>query len=163
MKTSRNFSAALKSPLTKTSVALAISVVASLAGYSVAFGYGGGQAMITAPVVVAPVVAPVVVAPVVTPVITQAPAGRVLGVEIYNFTRNFSAGSRGNDIKSLQQFLIDNNAGKAAQTLARVGSTSYFGPLTRAALAEYQKSVGIKPASGNFGPITRAYLSGLVK
>ncbi|MFA6194327.1 MAG: peptidoglycan-binding domain-containing protein [Patescibacteria group bacterium] len=49
--------------------------------------------------------------------------------------------------------------GSAAKALAKVGATSYFGVLTRTALAEFQAQAGISPASGNFGPITRAYLS----
>ena len=32
----------------------------------------------------------------------------------------------------------------------------YFGNLTKAAVAAYQTSVGITPAVGYFGPITRA-------
>jgi hypothetical protein len=43
--------------------------------------------------------------------------------------------------------------------LAKAGATSYFGVLTRVALAEFQGSVGISPALGNFGSTTRAYLA----
>ncbi|MDP2648554.1 MAG: ice-binding family protein [bacterium] len=68
-------------------------------------------------------------------------------------------GNTGSDVEILQQFLISRNQGSAAQALARVGATAYFGDLTRAALAEFQANVGIAPAFGNFGPITRAYLS----
>lgn len=67
--------------------------------------------------------------------------------------------SRGNDVRILQEFLISQNKGQAAQVLANVGATAYFGDLTRGALAEFQSRVGITPALGNFGPITRAYLS----
>jgi peptidoglycan hydrolase-like protein with peptidoglycan-binding domain len=69
-------------------------------------------------------------------------------------------GSRGEDVKALQQFLIDANVGPDARSLAKIGATGYFGPYTKMALAEYQKSVGIF-AGGYFGPITRAYINKL--
>jgi peptidoglycan hydrolase-like protein with peptidoglycan-binding domain len=37
--------------------------------------------------------------------------------------------------------------------------TNYFGPATTNALARYQASVGISPAVGYFGPITRTRMS----
>jgi hypothetical protein len=67
-------------------------------------------------------------------------------------------GSGGNNVTLLQQFLISQDKGSAARALLNHGTTTYFGMLTRAALAEFQASVGISPALGNFGPITRAYL-----
>lgn len=78
----------------------------------------------------------------------------------YAFTRNLTLGSRGHDVHALQVFLVQEETGPAARRLKSNGTTHYFGPLTRAALAEYQKSVGIKPAVGYFGPITRKYLEG---
>jgi peptidoglycan hydrolase-like protein with peptidoglycan-binding domain len=64
-------------------------------------------------------------------------------------------------VNTLQQFLIFQGKGPAAQALASNGATMYFGVLTRAALAEFQKSVGITPAIGYFGPITRAFIDSL--
>jgi hypothetical protein len=72
---------------------------------------------------------------------------------------NLMQGGSGANVDILQQFLIAQNKGTAAQALANAGATAYFGSLTRAALAEFQTSVGITPALGNFGAITRAYLS----
>lgn len=72
---------------------------------------------------------------------------------------NLQKGSHGSNITILQEFLIAQNIGPAAQALAANGATMYFGNLTRAALAEFQASVGISPALGNFGPITRAFVS----
>lgn len=74
------------------------------------------------------------------------------------FVRNLSLGSRGDDVKSLQLFLINQNSGSSAQKLAVVGANGYFGPLTKRALMEFQRKAGIRPANGNFGPKTRAYI-----
>jgi peptidoglycan hydrolase-like protein with peptidoglycan-binding domain len=65
----------------------------------------------------------------------------------------------GTDVRQLQRFLISQNAGAAARALKAHGITKNFGPLTKAALIEFQKSVGIRPTSGYFGPITRAYVN----
>ncbi|MGC9968936.1 MAG: ice-binding family protein [Minisyncoccia bacterium] len=88
----------------------------------------------------------------------SAPAS-VSGQQVRAIATSLGQGSRGNDVKILQQFLVAQNKGPAAQALASVGATANFGSLTRAALAEFQASVGISPALGNFGAITRAYLS----
>ena len=79
--------------------------------------------------------------------------------QVKEITTSLVQGGRGNNVMVLQQFLISQNIGSSAQALAKVGATAYFGALTRAALAEFQAKVGISPALGNFGPITRAYLS----
>jgi Ice-binding-like/Putative peptidoglycan binding domain len=71
---------------------------------------------------------------------------------------DLTMGSRGNNVNALQQFLISQGKGPAAQALAGNGASTYFGALTRAALAEFQKNNGITPASGYFGAKTRAYL-----
>lgn len=83
------------------------------------------------------------------------------GTEKYlvSFDRDLDMGAKGEDVKMLQQFL--NSKGFV---MAKIGAgspgneTTYFGGLTKAALAKYQASVGIRPASGYLGPITRAYL-----
>ena len=77
------------------------------------------------------------------------------------YTRDLTLEDTGPDVTALQLFLIAQNKGPQAQALAVVGATGFFGPLTQAALAEYQASVGITPAVGFFGPITRAYVNGL--
>lgn len=89
-----------------------------------------------------------------------SPAGAsAFGQQVRAIAINLGQGSNGNDVAILQQFLISQNKGPAAQSLASVGATAYFGTLTRAALAEFQASAGISPALGNFGPITRNYVS----
>jgi hypothetical protein len=84
----------------------------------------------------------------------QAQAGQPIKM----ITANLGKGSISNDVTTLQQFLISQNKGPAAEALAKVGATGYFGVLTHAAMIEFQTNVGISPALGNFGPITRAYL-----
>lgn len=74
------------------------------------------------------------------------------------FTRDLSLGMSGVDVHDLQKFLIKQNAGPAARQLEKHGTTQYFGILTKNALAEFQKKNGIRPASGYFGPITRAWI-----
>lgn len=81
------------------------------------------------------------------------------GQQVRAITSNLFKGLRNNNVKNLQEFLISQNKGPAAETLASASATSYYGELTRAALAEFQASVGISPASGFFGPITRSYIS----
>ncbi|OGZ00377.1 MAG: hypothetical protein A2945_03455 [Candidatus Liptonbacteria bacterium RIFCSPLOWO2_01_FULL_52_25] len=89
---------------------------------------------------------------------SSPPAAKPVGSST-TFSRDLDLGSRGIDVKALQEFLIEQNKGPVAEQLAAVGATGYFGPLTRKALAEYQGSVGIAPAAGYFGPKTRSYIN----
>ena len=66
-------------------------------------------------------------------------------------------GLKGDDVKTLQLFLIAKNAGPAAQALVKFGATGKFRALTKAALKEYQKSAGL-PATGYFGPKTKKFI-----
>ncbi len=75
------------------------------------------------------------------------------------FSRDLDLGSRGADVKALQEFLIEQNKGTVAEQLSAVGATGYFGPLTRKALAEYQENIGISPAVGYLGSKTRNYIN----
>ncbi|MEK7507938.1 MAG: peptidoglycan-binding domain-containing protein [Patescibacteria group bacterium] len=80
----------------------------------------------------------------------------------YNFTRNLTVGSTGDDVKALQQFLNSHGAQVSATGAGSPGSEStYFGAKTKSALAAYQASVGISPAAGYFGPITKARVNSL--
>lgn len=69
----------------------------------------------------------------------------------YNFTRNLTVGSRGDDVSALQQMLIN-----GGQLTAVSAPTGYFGSATKAALAKWQAANGVSPAVGYFGPLTRA-------
>lgn len=79
------------------------------------------------------------------------------------FKKNLSFGSVGSDVKWLQIFLINQAKGSAAGKLQKAGANGRFGPLTVSALKEFQKSVGIKPASGILGPLTKAFIKSVVK
>lgn len=74
---------------------------------------------------------------------------------------NLMSGLRSEGVRSLQNFLVAQNKGQAAAALKANGTTPNFGSLTKAALAEWQASVGISPASGYFGPVTRNYLKSI--
>lgn len=69
--------------------------------------------------------------------------------------RNLKSGMGGADVQSLQTFLIKADRGSAARALAKVGAKGIFSTYTKKALVEYQKSVGIVPATGYFGATTR--------
>ena len=96
--------------------------------------------------------------------LTQAPILQLQTPQIpqttYYFTRDLTLTSTGEDVRQLQIFL---NA--SGYTVANTGAgspgseTTYFGTLTRAALARYQAANGISPAVGYFGPITRAHIN----
>lgn len=87
------------------------------------------------------------------------PLSAQFGQQVKMIAVSLGQGNKGAGVEALQQFLISQNKGAAASSLGRVGATAYFGPLTRAALAEFQSTVGISPAIGNFGPVTRGYFS----
>lgn len=77
----------------------------------------------------------------------------------YSFTRDLTLGSTGDDVKVLQQWLNANGYTVAASGAGSAGNEStYFGNLTKVALAKYQAAKGITPAVGYFGPITRSSL-----
>lgn len=69
------------------------------------------------------------------------------------FSKNLTVGSRGADVSSLQQILIDGGY------LTIDAPTTYFGAMTKKALMAYQKENGL-PSTGYFGPMTRGILNG---
>ena len=61
------------------------------------------------------------------------------------------------EVRMLQQFLNAHGFALAAKGPGSPGAeTDFFGAETKAALAAYQRSQGIAPAAGYFGPLTRA-------
>jgi len=73
-----------------------------------------------------------------------------------SFSRDLTVGSRGDDVQALQRWLNDHSF---VVTTSGPGSrgmeSTYFGPATKAAVMQWQASVGL-PATGFFGPLSRA-------
>jgi peptidoglycan hydrolase-like protein with peptidoglycan-binding domain len=69
------------------------------------------------------------------------------------FNQDLTLGSTGSDVSNLQSILISHGF------LAIASPTGTFGPLTKAAVMKWQASVGL-PATGYFGPLSRAKLNG---
>ncbi len=75
----------------------------------------------------------------------------------YTFARDLVAGSRGGDVRSLQQFLNSQGARVSASGPGSPGNeTAYFGKATKAALIAWQTTNGVTPSIGYFGPKSRA-------
>ncbi len=71
------------------------------------------------------------------------------GTSSMSFTHNLTVGSKGNEVTALQNVLASKGYLKAA-------ARGYFGSLTKAAVVAWQIAAGISPASGYFGPKSRA-------
>lgn len=71
------------------------------------------------------------------------------------FTMDLTLGSSGAEVTALQNWLIKSGYAIPA------GATGYFGAQTQAALAKWQAANGVSPASGYFGPVTRAKVNGM--
>jgi hypothetical protein len=82
----------------------------------------------------------------------QAQIGGTTTAAGTTFTTDLTIGSTGSEVSALQQWLVS----KGFLTMPAGVAYGYFGSLTKSALAAYQASVGISPAVGYFGPITRA-------
>lgn len=74
---------------------------------------------------------------------------------IEKLPNNLKINTSSSNIKSLQKFLSDSSSGPKAKALEKHGLTNNFGPLTKSALAEWQKANGLK-ADGILGPKTKA-------
>jgi hypothetical protein len=76
-----------------------------------------------------------------------------------SFNRNLTIGSRGGDVLALQIYLNAHGFLLASSGPGSPGmETSFFGKLTKSALAKFQAANGIQPSVGFFGPITRAFV-----
>lgn len=79
----------------------------------------------------------------------------------YKFTRDLALGSTGPDVKILQHYLNTHGAPVAQSGPGSLGNeTTYFGSLTKFALARFQHDHNINPAVGYFGPLTRKFING---
>jgi Putative peptidoglycan binding domain len=74
------------------------------------------------------------------------------------WSRSLKSGSKGADVKDLQIFL--NMCADTKVSMSGAGSagmeTTTFGPATKAAVMKWQMARGVTPASGLFGPLSRA-------
>ena len=79
----------------------------------------------------------------------------------FSFSRNLTVGSRGDDVRTLQQVLNTDPATRVASYGAGSpgNETTYFGPATKNAVVKYQQKHGITPALGYVGPLTRNNLN----
>lgn len=94
-----------------------------------------------------------------------APASAsAFGQKVRAIATDLTLGSRGADVTALQKFLNANGAMVAASGAGSPGNeTSYFGDLTRAALARWQAANNVFPPAGYFGPRTRAHINSLAQ
>lgn len=80
----------------------------------------------------------------------------------YTFTRDLGWGMQGEDVRELQKFLNANGFPVGETSAGSLGNeTDWFGSATQAALANFQAANGIVPAVGFFGPLTRAKIAEL--
>lgn len=73
------------------------------------------------------------------------------------FNTDLTIGSTGSDVVALQNLLIQ----KGYLTMPAGVAEGYFGSLTQSAVAQWQTAAGISPASGYFGPISRAAINAM--
>jgi peptidoglycan hydrolase-like protein with peptidoglycan-binding domain len=73
-----------------------------------------------------------------------------------SFDQNLRLGDRGQEVVSLQQFLI------AQGLLATNNDSGFFGNLTILAVKKFQSRTGIASMTGFFGPLTRAKANAIV-
>lgn len=74
-----------------------------------------------------------------------------------NFNYNLEVGYSGPNVKALINFL----AARGFLSLTTANTTDdYFNESLRNDLSRFQASIGISPADGKFGPLTRAYFNG---
>jgi uncharacterized repeat protein (TIGR02543 family) len=81
-------------------------------------------------------------------------------LSVFSFNRNLKIGFTGEDVKELQRFLNENGFTVSSSGPGFSGNeTTYFGELTKNALARFQEANNIYPPQGYFGPITRKFIS----
>ncbi len=119
---------------------------------------GGSKKKVT---LINPTTSPTVNTPTTPPSTTNAPYNLY---SISNNPRDLEEYIEGEDVRLLQQFL--NSRGFIINSTSGLpGSvgyeSTYFGNLTRAALARFQTTHNILPSVGYFGPKTRAFIKTL--
>jgi hypothetical protein len=103
---------------------------------------------------------PIATQPQLAAIPTTAPAaGTPATSSPTTLSRNFGHGSKGSDVQALQVWLNAHGYAVASSGPGSAGhETTSFGTLTKKALAKFQAAEGISPASGFFGPKTRAVI-----
>ncbi|MDB5237207.1 MAG: hypothetical protein JWL88_309, partial [Parcubacteria group bacterium] len=90
---------------------------------------------------------------------TTMPASTSTETNSY-YGRDLTIGARGEDVRTLQQWLNSHGYTIATTGTGSPGNeTTYFGTATRAALARLQSINRITPATGYFGAITRSFIN----
>lgn len=86
----------------------------------------------------------------------------VTSVEAQVFDRSLTLRSTGEDVRRLQEFLNASGYVVSTDGAGSLGNeSSYFGALTRKALASFQAANNIYPSVGYFGPLTRSFIETL--
>jgi len=76
---------------------------------------------------------------------------------ICSFSTDLTTGSIGEDVRCLQKYLNENGYTISSSGPGSLGNeTDLFQAKTREALKKWQESVGIFPATGTFGPVSRS-------
>lgn len=89
--------------------------------------------------------------------VAQLQAAQGGAVAACSFTKDLTVGSTGEDVRCLQKYLNAAGHQVAASGVGSAGNeTTYFGSLTRAAVAKWQAANSVSPAVGYFGSISRA-------
>lgn len=80
-----------------------------------------------------------------------------LQVEICSFGQNLYAGVKSSEVRCLQRFLNTSGFPVASEGAGSPGrETDYYGPRTARAVPLWQRTMGVSPAQGFFGPRSRA-------
>jgi len=91
------------------------------------------------------------------------PATSVIPAPVFNFTRDLTVGSVGEDVRALQQFLNSRGFTVATTGAGSPGNeTTFFCFWTQSALARFQSANNIFPANGFFDSVTRGRIMALI-
>src|SRR3989344_5599599 len=91
----------------------------------------------------------------------QAASGSTSGGACFTFTQNATVGSTGGEVMEIQKFLNGHGAQVAASGAGSPGNeTSYFGGLTKAAVAKFQAANGVSTTGGTTGGPTGGTTTG---